>query len=151
MTASCWKQPNPSHSQSIPVNPSQSQRAPVKAQSSAHGISAGRGWKRQGRLLLQIPNIPSNTEQDSAPTRSYLLRTRDTNLLTYKFSALSRHLFLFFLKYRKCVRELCGKHWGGLFHAQQRGFGKLGYQIQQQQKICLISECPAGSIIGKSN
>lgn len=90
---------------------SQPQRGPVKARSSpcscrcipaAGEDAAARGragwspagaWKKQAGLLLQITNISTNVKQDSAPTRSYLLRARDKNLFTYKFSALPRLFF----------------------------------------------------------
>lgn len=88
---------------------SQSQCGPVTVQPSpcsSHRIFAaqtmlelGWGWKEQARLLLQITNLNSNPKQHSVPTRSYLLRTRDTNLFTYKFSALPR---LFFLIQKTC-------------------------------------------------
>lgn len=124
---------------------SQSRCGPVKAESSpcsSHCIftagheaathpharwSLAGSWKKQARLLLQKTNINSNKKQDSAPTRSYLLRTRDKNLFTYKFSALL-NIWGFF-KYRRCVGELCGKHWCHLFHGYQCQFVKLGYQI----------------------
>lgn len=90
---------------------SQPQHGPVKARSSpcsrrcilaAGEDAAGRGragwspaggWKKQAGLLLRITNISTNAKQDSAPTRSYLLRARDKNLLTYTFSAPPRLFF----------------------------------------------------------
>lgn len=85
-----------------------------------HGAAGAGSAPRSPRRAL------NKAQPRAAPVRSYLLRTRDKNLFTYKFSPLPRQCVLLAVGFRVLMQKTCRSSLGSasfhVFHARRGEF-----------------------------